>query len=595
MRRTAAPLLLALCLSGPSQAVPPGAAYRILINHLGYDARGSKKIVVQADGPVALTKFQLVDGDGRSVFEAPLGKPEKVDHWKNWTFLRGEFSSFDKPGSYQARVTGPSGSVLSETFAVRGQLLPDTCLSDLLFYFKSQRSSGIHDRTDRRVPFFGGRRGTVDVHGGWFDASGDVSKYLSHLSYANYLNQQATPMVVWGLLQSAELLKDRKSLRLRTLAPMLADEALYGADFLVRMQDPSGYFYLSVFDGWSWDPAKRMICAYKTQDGNLVADYQAGLREGGGLTIAALARVAALKRDGDYPSARYLAAAEKGFAHLTANNLRYLDDHQENIIDDYCGLLAASELYLATHKAIYLQAARRRGEALVKRLHHDDRFTGFWRADADGKRPYFHAVEAGLPVVALLRYRAIEPDQSRQQAVLDAVRGSLVFELGITGEVANPFGYARQYVSDLGAGKRSAFFFPHRNESGYWWQGENARLGSMASAALLASRELGAQTAPALRRYAADQLDWILGLNPFDMCMLQGRGRRNPDLLPDNPNAPGGVCNGITSGFSDEHDIDFMPPPYDKDMHVNWRWAEQWLPHGAWLTLALAAQAAVND
>ena len=79
-----------------------------------------------------------------------------------------------------------------------------------------------------------------------------------------------------------------------------------------------------------------------------------------------------------------------------------------------------------------------------------------------------------------------------------------------------------------------------------------------------------------------------LGLNPFDISMLQGRGRHNPDLLPENPNAPGGVCNGITSGFNDEHDIDFMPPPHDKNQEQNWRWAEQWLPHAAWYLYAVA-------
>ena len=54
-------------------------------------------------------------------------------------------------------------------------------------------------------------------------------------------------------------------------------------------------------------------------------------------------------------------------------------------------------------------------------------------------------------------------------------------------QAPNPFGYARQYVKDPG-GKRAAFFMPHRNETGYWWQGENARLASLAAAALLGSR-----------------------------------------------------------------------------------------------------------
>jgi hypothetical protein len=593
------PTLLASALALPGGVAAQPAPVQILINHVGYDARASKKLVIQAPSELTISGFQVVDKQGRVALEGKLGnggKLAKVDNWKRWRFLRGDFSALDKPGTYQIRVNAGGREVRSEPFQVAARLLPETLLFDLLFFLKSQRSSGVFDLTDRTMTFHGEKRKPVDVRGGWFDASGDVSKYLSHLSYANYMNPQQTPFVVWSLIESAERLAPVKSVRLQALRPRLLEEAVYGADFLVRMQDPAGYFYLTIFDVWSHDPKKREISAYKTQDGIKTSDYKAGYREGGGLAIAALARVAGLypalgKQLGDYSAARYLAAAEKGFAHLQAKNLEYVDDKQENIIDDYTALLAASELYQVTRKPLYLQAARARRQALVDRLSKDERQKGFWRADAKGERPYFHAVEAGLPVVALLRYRAVEPDASLHGPVLKAVSESLAFELGITAEVFNPFGYARQYVKDLGGGKRSAFFFPHRNESGYWWQGESARQGSLATAALLAGALLPAQK-KALETYATDQIDWILGLNPFDVCLLQGRGRNNPEYEADQPNAPGGVANGITGGFDDERDIDFLPEPHAHNPSQRWRWSEQWIPHGAWLTLALAAQAA---
>ena len=37
-------------------------------------------------------------------------------------------------------------------------------------------------------------------------------------------------------------------------------------------------------------------------------------------------------------------AARRGYLHLREHNLAYLDDGVENIIDDYCALLAAIEL-----------------------------------------------------------------------------------------------------------------------------------------------------------------------------------------------------------------------------------------------------------
>ena len=104
----------------------------------------------------------------------------------------------------------------------------------------------------------------------------------------------------------------------------------------------------------------------------------------------------------------------------------------------------------------------------------------------------------------------------------------------------------------------------------------------------LAAPLLPAEYRPKLRSHATRQLDWILGLNPYDACLLQGFGRNNPPSLPGAPNAFGGVANGITAGFDDEHGIAFLPPPCDTDERHNWRWSEQWLPHAAWLLLALA-------
>ena len=37
----------------------------------------------------------------------------------------------------------------------------------------------------------------------------------------------------------------------------MLDEALFGADFLLRMQHSIGYFYTTVFDKWSKNPQER--------------------------------------------------------------------------------------------------------------------------------------------------------------------------------------------------------------------------------------------------------------------------------------------------------------------------------------------------
>jgi hypothetical protein len=164
-------------------------------------------------------------------------------------------------------------------------------------------------------------------------------------------------------------------------------------------------------------------------------------------------------------------------------------------------------------------------------------------------------------------------------------------EAALAAQPGNPFNLARQWIKPVKGEISLGFFIPHENESGYWWQGENARLGSL-SYAIEESRHLfseGDETRNRLSEFARDQLHWILGRNPFDVCMLQGHGRNNPRYEEHYPNAPGGICNGITAGFEDELDIAFLPSAMEGRGDHRWRWSEQWIPHGAWFLLALTA------
>src|SRR4030042_1114105 len=197
----------------------------------------------------------------------------------------------------------------------------------------------------------------------------------------------------------------------------------------------------------------------------------------------------------------------------------------------------------------------------MARLTGDPKHKDYWRAD-DGDRPFFHPADAGLPLVSLINYHEIA-DISMKDKVRETVRRSLGFELTVTREVANPFGYSRQVVQSKDGTRRTSFFFPHDTETAPWWQGENARLGSMAAASRLSPRLFPAASTvqSELAEFAQDQLNWILGLNPFDSCMLYGRGRNNPEYMFFNSyeymNAPGGISNGITAGYTDEANIDY--------------------------------------
>ncbi|EOV6287634.1 glycoside hydrolase family 9 protein [Vibrio parahaemolyticus] len=562
----------------------------LLTNHIGYERLGPKKAIIQTEQPhLSSYTAQLICATSeQTVATFTVEEQSKVANWHQGYFYHIDFSSFTDSGDYFLQVEDSRSSY----FTVGEHILLNQTLSDVIHYFKSQRCGGVFDQQDRQVPVLNANQ-TVDVHGGWYDASGDVSKYLSHLSYANYLNPQQTPMVVWNILKGLSLLEGSEDIAAFTRTRLI-EEALFGADFLVRMQNEKGFFYMTVFDKWSKDTAQREICAYETQLGHKFDDYQAGFRQGGGVAIAALAAASRLGVHGEYDQQKYRNAAENGYWHLKEHNTQYLNDGEENIIDEYCALLASVELFKATKETRYLEESRLWAQRLVARQMSDEQIQHFWSANQDGSRPYFHAAEAGLPGIALCEYLAIEDDSVQTESVKCIVNRACEFEIKISNKVTNPFGYPRQYVKGVNESKRDAFFVAHNNESGYWWQGENARLGSLATMAYLAQPHIASQEIQQqLSVFAQDALNWIVGLNPYDMCMLDGHGRNNPDYLPQYGffNAKGGVCNGITGGFEDEEDIAFNPPAQKDDMLQNWRWGEQWIPHGAWYLLAIMSQA----
>ncbi|EJG0409478.1 glycoside hydrolase family 9 protein [Vibrio parahaemolyticus] len=562
----------------------------LLTNHIGYERLGPKKAIIQTEQPhLSSYTAQLICATSeQTVATFAVEEQGKVANWHQGYFYLIDFSSFTDSGDYFLQVEDSRSSY----FTVGEHILLNQTLSDVIHYFKSQRCGGVFDQQDRQVPVLNANQ-TADVHGGWYDASGDVSKYLSHLSYANYLNPQQTPMVVWNILKGLSLLEGSEDIAAFTRTRLI-EEALFGADFLVRMQNEKGFFYMTVFDKWSKDTAQREICAYETQLGHKFDDYQAGFRQGGGVAIAALAAASRLGVHGEYDQQKYRNAAENGYWHLKEHNTQYLNDGEENIIDEYCALLASVELFKATKETRYLEESRLWAQRLVARQMSDEQIQHFWSANQDGSRPYFHAAEAGLPVIALCEYLAIEDDSVQTESVKRIVNRACEFEIKISNKVTNPFGYPRQYVKGVNESKRDAFFVAHNNESGYWWQGENARLGSLATMAYLAQPHIASQEIQQqLSVFAQDALNWIVGLNPYDMCMLDGHGRNNPDYLPQYGffNAKGGVCNGITGGFEDEEDIAFNPPAQKDDMLQNWRWGEQWIPHGAWYLLAIMSQA----
>lgn len=571
-----------------------GFSAEIYVNQVAFDANGPKTGVISFKNQQSAQSFTVADAKTfKVVYKGLLGPAEKAGDWApDKFFYTADFSALKKTGRYVIQVTVKNVKYTSASFEIGDQLLTKLTIPAILNYYHRQRANTPQElKSDEKMQLYGSDK-TVNVQGGWCDASGDISKYFSHLAYANFMSPQQIPLVTWSMANTVD--KIPAVLRQTGVLDSLKDEAVWGADYMMRSLAPEGYFYMTVFSYFNPDPKARRIVGLEA-DSKTTSDYQCAFREGGGMAIAALARISSWEKNGDFTSAQYLNSAKTAFDHLLKNNLKYTDDGKENIIDDYCALMAATELWITTDSDLYKQEARKRADHLKQRM----TAAGYFRAD-DRDRPFWHAADAGLPVIALVRYLDKENDPDKRSIALAVIKKALDYNLSVTAGVPNPFGYARQTFKYKGK-IQDGFFIPHENETGWWWQGENARLGSLAAAAIAGGRLVypannGWGVKNSLAVYASAQLSWILGGNPYEMCFLYGFGKNNVPYMHSlygHGSERGGISNGITGkdGKGNGSGIDFKTEAKGNE----WRWTEQWIPHSAWFLQAVTAIAAPQN
>ena len=278
----------------------------MLVDQVGYDLLAPKQALVAGSAQDRLTRFLLIDSEtGKTVFEDALKPSGEVYAWNGQNFWTADFSSWQKPGHYILTVRAANAEVSSCPFEINDNVLERNTLSNVVFYFKSQRASGSMDRADRHLPLPGKQGGFVDAHGGWYDATGDYGIHLSHQNPTSYFNPQQVPLVAWSLLKSYRALESRKDDNFTEYERRLLDEGLYGADFLVRIKRPKGSFFETISapgkgklaqDRIIGNPNWRTQIKTKASDSTESIDkaagphaYEASFRAGGGMAIAALA------------------------------------------------------------------------------------------------------------------------------------------------------------------------------------------------------------------------------------------------------------------------------------------------------------------
>jgi len=521
----------------------------VLINQVGFDLGAPKFVMVQANDDLggAPGRLQVVDERGVLRHEAELEYAGTIRHWGRH-YWRGDFSAFDDEGAYELRLRVGAGETSHHHAVIGPRLIARETLAAAAGFYYYQRCGtevpGWHGPChldDARLP--DGTR--IDAVGGWHDA-GDYNKYNGY-----------TPLAVFALACAAR----HPLLQPWPLAevPPPDEEAAWGAQWMAKMQDPgTGFLRGDVFAGYRWwGPPEGETDNQPGNDDDRPVRGQPSARHRAGSALLAFAELGALRHEAQWlECARRLAAAVAD-AELTVAELA-----------------AAALGYVGLPQA---DPHRERTEAAVRQV------LDCQRADGGFHDPQI--VDAGFVPAALAAFALRAPATALAERIESALLRYLDFS---DARSRNPFRLLQWDEAN--------FFYPYP-EPKAWYVGQNSAYLSQAWALLLAAKFLAWRNAVApsmgaarARALAQSQLDWVLGCNPFGVCMLEGAGQFNPpryhhryDAIPGHPRGavPGAVCNGIV-----RESVDRDAPRFDlhgNDYHSN----EPWLPHNAYYLLAV--------
>ncbi len=531
-----------LALGGCADAGTSSARTLVRVNQTGYEEHGEKQALVMATTAVHGGGFTVVDSRGRPALRGRLGRSRGA--WsRRWPKVyRLDFSRLARPGRYAIRLAGTrSGRFRIVTAAAYRRLV-----AHAVTFFQAQRdgpdviSGGLgrkpsHLRDSHAatysVPPYRGQRlvgplhrlaGSIDAAGGWFDA-GDYLKFDQTASFDEVMLQFALRDYPAGVPDPAAL----------------RAETRFGMDWLLKLWDPQrGVLDYQVGLG---DGDRRSILGDHDLWRLPQADDRLGVRAGSrayfvshrpvfaanapgaaispnltGRTAAAFALCAQVQAAVDRAYARrcllagqtlYDRADTRPGQLLTASPHAYYDEREWR--DDL--ELGAAELYRATAElggaglphpdpSYYLSPAARWADAyMASPLNGTDSLNLY---DVSALAHYELAGILNSPAVAQLERSDRSIDLRTSPDALGAdLRAQLRFAQQRA--AADPFGLAS--VSG------NVDTVPHA-------------LGNAVAARLYAA--LGGDRS--YERLAYEQLDWVLGANPWGSSFVVGAGARFP-------------------------------------------------------------------
>jgi hypothetical protein len=510
----------------------------ILVNHLGFVPGAAKFCMIAERLPV---EFSVVRSGSSRAEHHDRMKPMRGDLGD---YLVGDFSALRTPGEYHIRI----GSRFSVPFRIADNPYDDA-LKKSVAYFSKQRCGDSKTGYNAPCHLDDGRRTDNGLHhdatGGWHDAC-DVRKWVNATIYG-----------MLGLLNVMD-------------APphgcdpsQITEELRWGNQYFLKMQEPAGY----LMDFCGGDTGNRFTDNNAGTDDDRPVQTRVCELPAQFHFVAAQARLLRHLRDTDPPYARTCeSAARKCFAWCT----RGRRNHTSTSLA--AGILAAVEFHRTFADTAAADVATTLATQLLELQAADGPVKGFFFRSPDRAQPAREIMHGNLPLLALCEL--LEEFSSHRDA--SCWRDALASHAGCLKDLASrsafgtiPFGL--YYGEDPGGGRRIGqhwyrWFMKPRAEnpsSPQWWVGINAHLASNGVGLARAARLL---SSPSLTALAQRQLDWILGVNPFNASTVTAVGHNQPPLFitgeftPVTPHIPGGVMNGLGGDANDQ--IVLLPGSY---------------------------------
>ena len=563
----------------------------------GYKPIGRKVALIHGD--VAGDRFVLRDlTANRDVFSGRI----EARQYPATSCKIADFSAFEQPGRYEIQV----GEITSHPFTIAEDALRPA-VDAALYFLRCDRSAcdtPYHKATSlddaRRLD--NGRH--QDFTGGWYDA-GDTYQIPGNTAKmcraALRLHEAAGPWRVTtdpvAAMSDILLARGRIESPLRPrLGPglwkdtdNLLEEIRWGLEFLFRHQDPSGGVYAGQTPTKLTKEEKaKMLWAWYVQSyftDNIVGTdddkwWNMRVRSPDSLStflfMDTTARAAVLFRTrAPELAARCLAAAEKAWQYsLTAPGNADGTGLSSSVEARSAAVLGCMQLYRATGNDAHRKATVAKAKGLVDLLNlsfsqiPEERITGFFWCSPRRATPFANVQHLAMPYVALshlCRMLPDEPDWIRWYAALrisdrhywrkltafHAPYRCMPGGLFSPEDVAKPLpdrgpgsllkSFPREKFVPLGSLFLRHFSAAKARGANTWPRASNACV--LQSAVALTHMALAAND-PAIEQLARDQLNWLLGNNPFAVSTVTGVGA-DPILgMSGEAYIPGRVCYG---------------------------------------------------